>query len=145
MHAVGKFTYQPLTDQHKDSIKLFWTPEQREKTRCFQMSLTYRRIMKHTRSYVKLDGTVVLLDSSWEEALAKRLDELHIEWERPKPIQWVDSNGRTRNYFPDFYLPLYQLYLDPKNYGARKLSWLEENRKDVIILNSLEECISFTP
>lgn len=91
-----------------------------------------------------------MLDSSWEEALAKRLDELSVAWERPGPIQWVDLAGRIRNYFPDFYLPQYQLYLDPKNYGARltqkeKLSWLQANRNDVIILHTLEECTTFMP
>ena len=30
-------------------------------------------------------------------------------------IKWVDSNNKTRRYFPDFYLPKYDRYLDPKN------------------------------
>jgi hypothetical protein len=46
----------------------------------------------------------VLLDSSWELVLAKRLDELKIKWIRPKPIPWLDNNRVKHHYFPDFYL-----------------------------------------
>lgn len=55
-------------------------------------------------------------DSSWEKIIAEKLDELHIKWNRPTVgILWVDSKGKQRYYFPDFYLPIYDLYLDPKN------------------------------
>ena len=35
----------------------------------------------------------VLLDSSWELALAIRLDELNIKWIRPERIMWIDKNN----------------------------------------------------
>lgn len=57
----------------------------------------------------------VLLESSWEVEVANYLIENNIEWIRPKFIKWEDSQGKTRRYFPDFYLPKYDLYLDPKN------------------------------
>lgn len=57
----------------------------------------------------------VLLDSSWEVKIAELLIRLDIKWIRPKFIKWVDSNDVTRRYFPDFYLPDHDLYLDPKN------------------------------
>ena len=57
----------------------------------------------------------VLLESSWEVEIANYLIQLGIEWNRPSFIKWVDSNNVTRRYFPDFYLPLYNMYLDPKN------------------------------
>jgi len=47
----------------------------------------------------------VLLDSSWEVIVAKRLDELEIVWQRPKPIAWTDDLNKKRHYYPDFYLP----------------------------------------
>lgn len=55
-----------------------------------------------------------MLESSWEVKVAEKLDQLKIKWIRPKPLKWVDNN-KTRYYFPDFYLPDYNLYLDPKN------------------------------
>lgn len=57
----------------------------------------------------------VLLESSWEVETAQLLDELGIVWVRPKHIKWVDSNQKERLYFPDFYLPKTDVYLDPKN------------------------------
>lgn len=57
----------------------------------------------------------VLLESSWEVEIAEYLISKKIEWKRPTFIKWVDSNNKTRRYFPDFYLPTYDRYLDPKN------------------------------
>ena len=90
----------------------------------------------------------ILMDSTWEVELAKRLDELNIEWLRPDPIKWVDDNNVTHNYFPDFYLPKHKLYLDPKNPHAYNVQ-----KKKIKVLNStynikwitsLEECQNFT-
>jgi len=57
----------------------------------------------------------ILLDSSWEIRIAKLLDSLNIAWSRPQPIEWFDIDALSHLYYPDFYLPLYNLYLDPKN------------------------------
>lgn len=92
----------------------------------------------------------VSLDSSWELALAIRLDEINVKWIRPKPIGWFDSGGVRHNYFPDFYLSEYDLYLDPKNPFAvkvqrEKLNILMEQYDNIIIIKSLEECENYTP
>lgn len=56
------------------------------------------------------------LDSEWEKELAIFLDKKKILWDRPKdPIIWKDSNNKQRKYFPDFFIPKFNLFLDPKN------------------------------
>lgn len=80
--------------------------------------------------------------------LAKRLDELEIDWIRPEPLEWFDSDGKRHNYFPDFYLPQFNLFLDPKNPMAvktqkEKLEMLAHQHPNVKILYSLEECLKF--
>lgn len=110
----------------------------------------HRRLVRSIRNYVKKDGTIVKLDSAWEEVLATRLDELNIQWERPLPVRWTDTAGITRNYFPDFYLPTYDIFLDPKNPYAikaqqEKINCLTSQLKNLIILTSLEECKNFKP
>lgn len=77
--------------------------------------MTYQRVCKKTQPYVKKDGTVVNLDSSYERRVAKFLDEHDIEWSRPQPLIWIDHQGTQHHYFPDFYIPSKDLYLDPKN------------------------------
>lgn len=63
----------------------------------------------------KNENKEVLLDSSWEVKVAKSLDAADVEWIRPKFIKWTDVTGKIRRYFPDFYLPKSDIYLDPKN------------------------------
>lgn len=104
----------------------------------------HRRLKKGTIEYKG-----ILLDSSWELELAKRLDELEIKWVRPDPIPWVDDEGVTHNYFPDFYLEDYDLFLDPKNPQAvkvqkKKLDKLLSQYKNIVIIESIEECKNFS-
>ncbi len=109
----------------------------------------HRRLVRSIRSYVKTDGTIVMLDSSWEEALAARLDELKIQWERPSiPFKWVDPAGKEHNYFPDFYLCDYDVFLDPKNPHAvtvqkEKLDIIKIQLPNLKILTTLKECKEF--
>lgn len=57
-------------------------------------------------------------DSTWEVRLAKSLDEHNVSWIRPKQgFIWTDTG---RKYYPDFYLPEHNVYLDPKNSYLQK-------------------------
>jgi hypothetical protein len=110
----------------------------------------HRRLVRSIREYVKKDGTVVKLDSSWEVALAERLDQINVEWIRPDPIKWIDKLGVSHHYFPDFYLPVYDLYLDPKGpYAIKaqidKIICLTKQVKNLIIITSLEKCKNYQP
>lgn len=106
----------------------------------------HQRVCKRTHTYIDIKGRSFKFDSSWEDALADRLDELDIAWDRPPPIQY-SLNGKNKNYFPDFYLPDHDLYIDPKN------PYCEEQQKvklDIVskmiklkILRSKEDCENF--
>lgn len=109
------------------------------------LASSHRRLKK---SMVEYNG--ILLDSSWELELAKRLDELNIKWTRPDPIPWIDDNSVTHNYFPDFYLEEYDLFLDPKNPQAiktqkKKLMNLLTQYSNIVIIDSLEKCKTYRP
>lgn len=66
----------------------------------------------------KTANKIVLLESSWEKEIAEFLDAHSIKWIRPTYIKWTDNTGKPRLYYPDFFLPDFNLYLDPKNaYG----------------------------
>ena len=99
------------------------------------------------RKMIEYNG--VMLDSTWELELAKRLDALGIEWIRPDPIRWTDGENIEHNYFADFYLEDYDVYLDPKNPFAikaqkQKLKYLLTQHKNVVIIKTLEECKNFS-
>lgn len=55
-------------------------------------------------------GTPFFFDSQWEVELAKSLTGSNIFWTRPQ--KFILSDGRS--YTPDFYLPEYDIFLDPK-------------------------------
>jgi hypothetical protein len=117
--------------------------ETKQKMKEKALASSHRRLKKGTLLYKG-----VLLDSSWELELAKRLDELNVEWLRPDPIKWLDQTGTSHNYFPDFYIPEWDLYLDPKNPQAvrvqqHKLNMLLTQYPNIRILTTLEECKNF--
>lgn len=103
----------------------------------------HRRLRKKMIEY---NG--IMLDSTWELELARRLDEQNIRWERPGPIKWIDEDGSIHNYFPDFFLPDHNLYLDPKNPYAykvqeKKIDQLKKQLTNLIFLTTLEDIQTF--
>jgi len=65
--------------------------------------------------YESIIAGKVYLESSYEITIAKILDDLKINWCRPKPLNYIDSNNIKHKYYPDFLLIDYNIYLDPKN------------------------------
>ena len=101
------------------------------------------------------NGTVVFLESTWEVKMAQWLDINQIEWIRPNHLKWIDSFGKHRKYFPDFYLPQYDIFLDPKNpyqiqLGQEKLEFFK-NRINLLygsveeIIKNLDREVGFEP
>lgn len=152
-HEAGKYkdSYKKALQTKLKNNSLYHTEESKELIRQKALNSKHRRLIRSVREYMKKDGTIVMLDSSWEEELAKRLDECEIDWIRPEtPIEYLTHDGTKHNYFPDFYLPKYDLFLDPKNPAAinaqkEKIEILLKNMNNLIILDTLEKCKSFHP
>lgn len=94
--------------------------------------------------YEKKDGSKVLMDSTWEVAMAERLDHLKISWDRREDmkLEYYSKKGRKRNYIPDFYLPEYDTYIEVKGYWTdsaryKMQSVSEVNDVKIVILESL--------
>ena len=141
-HEDGRYAH---LDYSKINVSRPHTKETKELIRQKALASPHRRLK---RKMIEYNG--IWLDSTWELILAQRLDELHIKWVRPDPIEWVDSHNSTHHYFPDFYLPDYNIYLDPKNPQAvkvqkKKLDVLLQQHPNVKILYSIKECKEFTP
>ena len=56
----------------------------------------------------------IKLDSAYEVLLAENLDANNIKWERCERFPYI-FDEKLHYYTPDFYLPEYDVYLDPKN------------------------------
>tara|TARA_R110001583_G_scaffold14285_3_gene60101 strand:- start:4114 stop:4497 length:384 start_codon:yes stop_codon:yes gene_type:complete len=96
--------------------------------------------------YITVEGTTVSMDSTWEVACAKRLDELEVRWIRNPSIKlkYNTRGRRARNYIPDFYLPDYDVYIEVKGYwteaARHKMKSVQAlNPVRIIILESLSE------
>jgi hypothetical protein len=58
----------------------------------------------------------IKLDSGWEVKIIKSLEYNDIKWERGKGFKWIRPSDNTEHiYYPDFYLPDYDIYIEPKN------------------------------
>lgn len=136
------------------ATRFSWTQKKYRKFHLLRLNKIHKKLAKTQRRtcisvfYKQKNGKIIILGSSWELALAKRLDILHILWKRPKPIQWIDNTQKVHYYFPDFYLPKYKLYLDPKSNFIRKLQRkklriLRKTIPNLILLNK-KECINFS-
>lgn len=139
-HRDGKYAH---LDYSKINVSRPHTEETKELLRQKALASPHRRLK---RKMIEYKG--IWLDSTWELVLAQRLDELNISWIRPDPITWVDENSQTHHYFPDFFLPEYNLYLDPKNPQAvkvqkKKLDMLMQQHNNIIILPTLTDCKNF--
>lgn len=80
---------------------------------------------------------MVYLQSSYEVKFATILDEHHIEWSRPDPVFWVDSNNKTHRYYPDFLIN--NTYFDTKNdylikKDADKIKRVQEQNSITVII-----------
>lgn len=80
-------------------------------------------------------GNLICLQSTYELKCSEILNELKINWIRPKSLKYDN-----KNYFADFYLPDYKIYLDPKNSYKAKIDLtkiqkvIEQNNVTVHIL-----------
>lgn len=127
--------------------KKFFNSEKRNSTTCSDKCFIDVKTKLNNRGK-KCTYRGIVFDSSWEKKIAVFLDSKGITWTRPEvSLQWFDCIGKQRKYFPDFYLPDHDIYLDPKNKQvqkdqAEKLKYLNENYTNVII-GTLEEILAY--
>lgn len=143
-------------DQHKkyvDSQKQAWSnPKLREeasKKSVFNNFWEYR-----TKNPIIYDSPIagkIRLDSKWEEFVAKRLDELQVEWYRPKcRLPYFDFNGIEHSYIPDFYIKTYNCFIEVKSpfiskwqNSQNKVNYVKKYYPFVKWIESEEECKTF--
>lgn len=78
------------------------------------------------------------LDGLWELIVAKYLDSINVKWIKPNygfEYFWNDS---THIYFPDFYLPEYNYYIEVKGYQRERDIYKWKSIDNLIIIKKIE-------
>lgn len=90
-------------------------------------------------------------DSKWEVVFAKKLDQENIQWRRiiTNPLPYHDQEGKSRLYYPDFFLPEHNLYVEIKGYASQQTEHKMKDAQDrndikLMIIRSLKEIESFS-
>lgn len=81
---------------------------------------------KSSVEYVRKDGRKLNLKSSYEKSICESLDRLNIEYLYEEKRFSYYFNGKYHSYYPDIYLPEYDLFIEIK---PNKLQRTEVNMK----------------
>lgn len=97
--------------------------------------------------HVKPDGTIVKCQGTWEVALARRLDELVVAYV-PHRGRWsyTTSDGSEHMYYPDFYVPMWDAYVDVKGsfwseQQAQKFDYIRASNPDKLLILATENVL----
>ncbi len=137
-HSKGKthLDYEPLKRQKENRHKNFIDGVWKSKQTGFALDPNLRW-KRNKFYYFDSDGNSCLLESWNELKLANELDKNNVKWIRPKAFKLSDG----KNYEPDFYLPEYNVYLDPKCkfFGKSKYLGYKPNESQVEKIKRFEQ------
>lgn len=145
---------EALKKKRSEIQKLAWSkrPERRKKASekaVFNNFWKYRS--KNPIFYESCIAGKMKLDSKWELLVAQRLDELKVDWYRPRVrLPYFDNDGIERGYFPDFYVKSYNLFIEVKSpfiadyqNSKDKVAYIKKHYNFVKWLETEEQCKSF--
>jgi len=103
------------------NINRYKDPEARSKHSAIMLETVKRNPQSYSSNNVngrvkKIDYNGIILTGNWEVVVAKLLDACGIDWKLCDvsfPYQW---NSTDHRYFPDFYLPEFDLYIEVKGF-----------------------------
>ena len=101
--SIENGTYKPVGRKHTEA-------EKKHLSECAK-----KNCLGGWHTSKTIEYKCIKLDSKYEFEVAKELDDNQVKWERPTYFLWEDTDGVKHRYYPDFYLPEYNVYLDPKN------------------------------
>lgn len=137
-----------MSDETKQKISNVWKGKKHTKETKKKISKTMQQVVKEKpESYngVNINGKVkkydyngIKLDGSWELLVAQYLDFNNIKWERPNigfEYFWENSN---HIYYPDFYLPEYNMYIEVKGFERKRDLYKWQSVSNLIIIKQNE-------
>jgi hypothetical protein len=128
-------------DKIGNTQKSSWTPERRAEWSAVMKVQAQKNIENHpdSYSYKNFCGRAKKslykeewMHSSWELYFAMWCDANDIKWTKKVKSFQYEWDGSTRKYFPDFYLPEHDLYVEVKGY---------ETDRDIVKWNSVPNLV----
>lgn len=111
---LSKASSKQMTDFYKDTKnRELWSEKMQKAVRDHPESYSKNNVSGRVKLYSIKDTKV---KGKWELLVAEKLDELDIQWTNSLTGIEYEWGGRTRKYFPDFYLKDYNLYIEVKGY-----------------------------
>jgi len=145
---VSDETKEKLSKKAKDCV---WTKERREQHSKIMIetaiknpsSYSCNNVCGRTKLYETIDslGNKTKVNGGWERLVSEYLNNLNINWintiEEEFYYEW---DGKLRRYYPDFYLPDYNFYIEVKGYERdRDLEkWKSKVGEKLVIIKSNE-------
>lgn len=105
------------------------------------LSYSANNVCGRTKLHETIDsyGLITKLNGAWELLVANYLDSLNIKWtniiDNKIMYHW---NGKDRRYYPDFYLPEFDMYIEVKGYQRDRDLQKWKSLNNLIILKQKE-------
>lgn len=80
----------------------------------------------------------IILDSQWEVDFAIWLDEKQIVWERPNNGFEYIYEDKKHIYYPDFYLPQLDIYVEVKGYKRERDEYKWKSLHNLIVVSATD-------
>ncbi len=137
-----------ISEETRQKFSNIWKGRKHTDEAKIKISMGMKRaIQKYPESYSSsnVNGRVkhyeyngYKLDGLWELEVAKYLDNENITWEKPtKGFEYEWNNG-IHLYFPDFYLPKYDYYIEVKGYQRERDLCKWKSVKNLIVIKQKE-------
>ena len=137
-----------MSKNSKEANRKYWTADARkrhsekmkENVRLYPESYSTKNISGRVKMFDAIDsfGKHTKLKGNWELIVSKYLSENNIRWSNDiKPFSYFWNSG-WHLYFPDFYLPDLDLYIEVKGYERERDRCKWKEIKNLIVLKNKE-------
>jgi len=131
---ISEETRKKISETSKNRV---WTEEQKRKhsesmksaVKSYPDSYTKNNVVGRVKN-IEYNG--VKLKGGWEIIVAKWLDENNVKWEHETKSFDYEWNG-IRKYYPDFYLPDFDLFIEVKGYQTERDLHKWESVKNLVV------------
>lgn len=131
---ISEETRKKISETSKNRV---WTEEQKRKhsesmksaVKSYPDSYTKNNVVGRVKN-IEYNG--VKLKGGWEIIVAKWLDENNVRWEDETKSFDYEWNG-IRKYYPDFYLPDFDLFIEVKGYQTERDLHKWESVKNLVV------------